>query len=874
MSNSRQLYFALRLLRWICPDHLYEEIEGDLIQKFNRDVKNFGERGAKRRMVWNAVRFCRPGILLRNKFSIELNQFSMIMNCFKISLRSLLKNKVFAIINVSGLAISMAAFFMIVHYVKFERSYENFNANANDVYRITLEIYKGDEYVITDCEMYAPIGQILTQEFPEVLDFARMYSYDGYKEVRVDEKVFHEDLVYFADPSAFNIFATKVLRGNPESALSGPFQAAIAESMAIKYYGRTDIIGESIEIGKSLYKVTAVLEDTPPNTHLKVNFLLAHVTLAKLWNYKEMEFGGNNEYTYLLMNKGVDLAAFNLKLKKLSGDMMDKIGDDRLIADRMKDIHLYSNKSYEPEANGNAQAVYFLLIIAVFILVIAWINYINLSTARAVDRAKEVGIRKVMGSMRTQLVFQFLSEATIVCLVGATLALLIVYIGLPLFIQLTGQALPLALFLDREFWYLTICIFISGSLVSGIYPAFVLSSFKPVAVLKGKFRSTSHGQWLRRGLVIFQFTSTVLLIVCVCTVYFQLDHLQNHKLGMNIEQILVLRSPKTETDSLYSANYQSFKSELLMHSSIKKVTKSGVVPGLSLQELSTTGNVFRVGQPKKDKGYIYYINSFDEDFISTLQMKLLAGSNFKDGPSAVDQLIINEEAVYSLGFKSADEAIGSKLSFYDQEKTIIGVLDNFYFRSPKEKHLPMVFWCDSYADYFSLRIGTERVPEVMAEVKESWRKVFSDIPFDYFFLDEKYNQQYKPDRQFGHVMAVFGALAAFIACLGLFGLSSFTIIQRTKEIGIRKVLGATAAQIAQLLSRDFVKQILIAAIIAFPLAYFAMDKWLSNYATRITMNIWIFLVPLLAVLLIAFLTVGFQTAKAANSNPVNALGSE
>ena len=311
-----------------------------------------------------------------------------------------------------------------------------------------------------------------------------------------------------------------------------------------------------------------------------------------------------------------------------------------------------------------------------------------------------------------------------------------------------------------------------------------------------------------------------------------------------------------------------------MHSSIKKVTKSGVVPGLSLQELSTTGNVFRVGQPKKDKGYIYYINSFDEDFISTLQMKLLAGSNFKDGPSAVDQLIINEEAVYSLGFKSADEAIGSKLSFYDQEKTVIGVLDNFYFRSPKEKHLPMVFWCDSYADYFSLRIGTERVPEVMAEVKESWRKVFSDIPFDYFFLDEKYNQQYKPDRQFGHVMAVFGALAAFIACLGLFGLSSFTIIQRTKEIGIRKVLGATAAQIAQLLSRDFVKQILIAAIIAFPLAYFAMDKWLSNYATRITMNIWIFLVPLLAVLLIAFLTVGFQTAKAANSNPVNALGSE
>ena len=372
--------------------------------------------------------------------------------------------------------------------------------------------------------------------------------------------------------------------------------------------------------------------------------------------------------------------------------------------------------------------------------------------------------------------------------------------------------------------------------------------------------------------MVFQFATTVVLIICMCTVYLQIHYLQMYKLGISIEQTLVLQSPKIESDSLYDIKARTLKKELLSHPSVQMVTLSGTLPGSG--DLSATGNILRPGEEKNDKGYIYYINSFDENFIPQFQMELIAGHNFDGGSGVDDQVIINEETVNALGFRNAKEAVGATLLFYNNEKMIIGVLKNFYQRSPKEKHIPMVFWYNTHAEYFSLRIKPDHISETMNSVKNTWSRVFPDSPFDYFFLDEKFNQQYKADRQFGKVIGLFSVLATLIACLGLFGLSSFMIVQRTKEIGIRKVLGASVTEIVQLLAQNFVRLVILAGLVAVPFSYFAMREWLSNYATHIQLSVWIFVFPSLVVLFISLFTVSFQTIGAAQRNPVNTLKNE
>lgn len=804
----------------------------------------------------------------------------MLRNYFRVAYRNLLKNNVFSIINISGLAIGMAAFLFIIHYVRFEQSYEDFHRNADNIYRVTLDLYNGSEYVVTDCETYAPLGPMVKDKMPEVVDFVRMYHNDGLQDIKVGDQKFLEEGIYYADASAFQVFTMQVVAGDRRSALVSPFEAVVTTPIATKYFGRTDVAGESLQIEGNLYKIAAVIEDLPPNTHLKFNILLSHATLYKMFEwYRDDSWSGNNEYTYLLMAPGTDLPTFNRKLEELSIAMKDKIGDERFVAEPIKTIHLYSDKTFEPEVNGNARAVYFLLVIAVFIIVIAWVNYINLATARAMERGREVGIRKVMGSIRAQLVFQFMAESIMVNLLAACLAFGLFQIGLPLFRDLAGQSLSLEFISDPSFWYLFFGIVVTGSVLSGFYPAVVLSSFKPVAVLKGKFRSSSHGQRLRQGLVVFQFSTTVILLVGMVTVYLQINYLRKYDLGMNMEQTLALRAPQLDVpDSVYRSAYQSLKTELLRYPEVQGVARSESLPGLSLHELSTTSNIKRLGQAKQEGSYNYYLVSVDADFIPTLGMKLMAGRNYEHGVPNHDQVIINEEAVRRLGFSSAEEAVGMKLTYQTRWKgepaTVIGVLRNFYQRSPKEEHIPMVFRYRESASYFSLRLKTQHMHETMAHVKTAWDEVFPDSMFHYFFIDEKYDQQYQADAQFGQVIATFSGLAVFIACLGLFGLSSYTIVQRTKEIGIRKVLGASVSQIVHLLSRDFAKVVAIAALLALPVAYFVMEEWLSHYAVRMRLNVWIFVIPVLVILFIALLTVSVQTVKTALSNPTNALKQE
>lgn len=805
----------------------------------------------------------------------------MLLNFLRIAYRSLLKNQSFSFINILGLAVGMTAFLFIIQYVRFERSYENYNERADNIYRVTLDLYNGNEYVVTDCETYAPVGPSLKDKMPEVIDYARMFHNDGLQDIRIGSENFLEEGIYFADPSAIKMFAVKILNGNQNTALTEPYKAVVSKSMAEKFFDDIDIVGQTLEIQGSLYQVTGVMEDIPVNTHLKFNILLSHSTLPKLYSpwYTDSSWGGNNEYTYLLMSPGTDLKTFNHKLVEFATGLKDKIGTQRFVAEPVKDIHLYSNKSFEPEINGSARIVNFLLIIASIIIIIAWVNYINLSTARSIDRAREVGIRKVLGSMKRQLVIQFLSESILINLLSAVLAFVFFQTGLPLFRGLTGQPLPHNLNSDPGFWLGFVALIFIGSTLSGLYPAFVLSSFNPAAVLKGKFRSSAHGQHLRKGLVVFQFAATVILMIGMCAVYMQINYLRTFDLGMNLEQTLVIRAPhQMNYDSLQKTRYENLKNEWGRNPNVVRVAHSESLPGLSLHELSTQSNVTKVGEEKKTGSYNYYFVDIDANFIPTLGIKLIAGRNFVVSASNHDQVMVNEEAVKRLGFTDPEEAVGSQITFTTRQggppSTIIGVIQNYYQQSPKETQIPMIFPYSEKAYYFSIKLKTDNVTESVAEIKNVWDQIFPQTLFHYFFLDEKYNQQYQADTRFGRVVGTFSALTVFIACLGLFGLSSFTIIQRTKEIGIRKVLGASVYQIVRLLSGDFVKTVLLAAIIALPIAYLAITQWLSGYATRIDLHSWMFIIPVVSILLIALMTVSLQTIKKALENPTGSLKQE
>ena len=784
-----------------------------------------------------------------------------------------MKNKAFSLINILGLAIGMAACLLILQYVRFELSYEDFHQKADNIYRVTLDLYNGSEYVVTDCETHGPLGPLLREQMPEVHSFVRLLNQESV-EVKVGENQFIEDFVYFADSTAFTVFTYEVLHGNPATALSAPFQVVLTTSAAQKYFGQTDVVDEAIDINNQPYRVSAVIADLPPNTHLKFDFLLSHVTINRIWEwYEQYGWGGNNEYTYLLMEPDTDLADFNKKLTQIAIDLEDKIGEDRFVAEPINDIHLYSHKTFEPEVNGSAEVVYFLLSIAFLIIVIAWVNYINLSTARAMERAREVGIRKVMGSVRKQLIIQFLLESVMVSLVAGVIALTLIQLSLPAFRDISGQPLNLYVVADPVFWCLLLGLSGVGALLSGVYPAFVLSAFRPASVLKGKLQTSTHGQWLRQGMVVFQFVTTVVLMVGTCTMYLQIDHLRDQDLGMNITQTLALHAPSLDLpDSVHSGQLQSFKAELLRHPAVQRVTVSESLPGLSLHELSTTTGIQRVGEEGR-QGYNYYIIRADADFVSTLDMQLLAGRNFEPGSANFDQVILNEEAVRKLGFASPAEAIGQQITYYYNEKpsTVVGVIRNFHQRSPKEAHIPMILPYTASGSYFTLRLSTAQLRETVAGVEALWQARYPNSAFDYFFLDEVYDQQYRADTRFGQVVAIFSGLAIFIACLGLFGLSSFTVRQRTQEIGVRKVLGATAGQIVRLLSQRYVRLAVTSCLIALPVAYGLMQSWLSGYASRISLSGWLFAVPVAAVLLITLVTISFQTVRAALANPVDSL---
>ncbi len=803
----------------------------------------------------------------------------MLNNYTRTAWRSLSKNRVFTLINILGLSAGIAAFLFITSYVRFERSYESYNPNADNMWRITLDLYKGSEYLATDCETHPLMGSILKSKFPEVLDYVRMFDVDGIRHIQVGDKKFNETEIYFADPSVFKLFDVQVLSGDPLKTWNEPLQMALSVSQAKKFFGREDVVGEQLTVDGTLYKITGVINDPHPNTHLKFSILLTHESIKTMrpWYTDENAWNGNNEFTYLLMQPGTNVDEFNQKLMTVNDELKDKLNGGKYRAETMKSIHLYSHKTFEPEVNGNAKVVSFLAIIALFIIVIAWVNYMNLSTARAVERAREVGIRKVMGSLKLQLMIQFLIESFLVNLMAGFIGLAIFQLAMPLFKSLTGLPDAVDITGDPLFWMIFGGLVMIGAVLSGLYPAFVLSSFKPVAVLKGKFRSSSHGQLLRKTLVVFQFATTMILIIGVTTVYTQVKHLRSVDIGANLDETIAIRMPLIDmSDSAYSALLGPLKSEMMTNPAVQSITMADAMPGISLSEVSTS--MFSVIGKKGGEGeYEYYWYEIDENFVKTMKMSMAAGRDFERN-NEYGNILINEEAAYRFGFDKPEDAVGAQVSFTDwrtkKPSTIIGVIRNFYQRSPKEEHIPMVFVYNTQCKYFTANLSTTDMAATLTGLKESWSKIFPGEPFTYFFADDRFDQQYLADVQFGQVMGTFSVLAVIIACLGLFGLSSYTILQRRKEIGIRKVLGANISQVVRLLSGSYVKIVLVATIFALPVAWLAVDNWLAGYTTRITLNIWMFVIPAVVILAMALITVSFQTVRSALINPAISLKDE
>ncbi|WP_026967517.1 ABC transporter permease [Algoriphagus terrigena] len=800
-------------------------------------------------------------------------------NYLKISFRNLIRNKTSTFIHVLGLSIGLVSTLMILFYVNFERSYEDMHANAKDIYRITMDLYKGNEFLLNDSEVYQLLGQELADQMPEVLGYVRMFSLEPleFKAISTDIKSY-ESRVYLVDSTILDIFSIDLIDDRAIAKFNEPYKVILSESLAQKYFGKSDAVGETLSFSytQTPLEVVAVMRDLPQNTHIKFELLISHVTLPIIqpW-YPDNLWSANNEYTYLLMKEGVELAEFNEKLLKFSKNHV-QLSKEIVIAEPIQDIHLYSNKTYEPEVNGSAQTVNFMLLIGILVMVLAWINYINLSTAKAMDRAKEVGIRKTIGSSKLQLIMQFYSEAFLINLVAGAVSVLLFFMLLPLFKDFTGLDLSVSQFGELKLLLLVLGVVVFGSLISGFYPALVLSGFKPMLVLKGKFSNTGNGVALRKGLVYVQFIASVVLLCVSFAIFRQMQFLNSQDLGVAIDNTLVVRTPQDiASDSLKKGLIKTFESLAQQNSWVDAVTLAGSVPGSEVKDLNSTGGIRRVGADEKEESYTYYHYGVNDNYSKVMEIEFLAGASFEP-ETAQDQVIISETAMHSIGFSSPEEAVGQRITFNltNKPSQIHGVFKDFHQRSPKEAYMPLILWKSEAEQNFIIKLNTQDSQEAVAGLEAIWNQVYPDFSYDYYFLNDLYNAQYQQEQQFGKTVLLFTFLSIVIAALGLFGLTAFMVQMRIKEIGVRTVLGASKPSLVWILSKGFLAIVGLSGLIAIPISYYIIQTWLGNYANRVDLGLGLFALPSILILLIAMLTVGGQTLKSAYANPVNSLKSE
>jgi putative ABC transport system permease protein len=779
----------------------------------------------------------------------------VLKNYARTALRNLLRHKTYSLINILGLAIGLACSILIFLYVRDELSYDRYHKNAEHIYRLAFTEnrgYKTVNYPIAS----GGIAPVLIKEVPEVRNavrFARPFD----QLIAYGKKQFYEKRIFYADESVFDVFSFPLVTGDPKTALAEPYTAVISEETARKYFGHENAVGKTLTLsGSQDYKVTGILRKVPQNSHFKFDMLFSMKTLGQ--NLSE-EWRPSSCYTYLLLKDGCSPPTF----EKIFEDFFKKYraqSDRRIFyLQPLTRIHLYSNLEREIEPNSNIAYVMILSSVAIFILLIACMNFINLSTARSADRAKEVSIRKVAGAHKMNLIRQFLGESILMTAIALILALTLIQIFMPAFNRITGKEFELGLLGGGLIIPGLAGFTVLVGAAAGIYPAFFISAFEPANVLKGRLGAASKGSGFRKSLVVFQFFLSIFMIIGTIVIFRQLDYIQNKNLGFDKEQVVIISVEEGQAQKAYPA----LKTELLRNAAILSVSAATNIPGMSINH----DEFLPEGHPEKESiGHILV----DYDYINALGLTLKEGRNFsreyRDSPGEV--YIINEEAAQMLGW---DSPLGKKLT---EKGRVIGVVKNFHFLSKYQKIDPLVMSLIPRSEYIQrviIKIRPDRIRETLGFLQEKWGEFVPGRPMDYSFLDQNYEALYRKEQKLSSVFGFFTGLAIITACLGLFGLASFTAAARTKEIGIRKVLGASSANLAGLLSLEFTKWVVAANVIAWPVAYYAVRRWLQSFAYRISIGIGTFALAATLAFVIALLTVSFQAIKAALANPIDSL---
>ena len=797
----------------------------------------------------------------------------MLTNYLKIVFRNLLRHKTFSFINIFGLAFGIAACLIIYLYVSYEKSYDTFNLNADNIYRLkNVRYYTSGTDSSTGC--VALLGPTLKDEIPEVANFARLRKISML--VSANNQFYNEKNIYWADSSLLTMFSFPLTSGNSSKALSDKYSAVITISVAHKYFGHNNAMGKTIQVGGTDFKITGISEDVPDNSHLKFEILLSYNTQLT----DRICWGCNNNNTYIQVKPGTKKSAIEAKLPLIVSKLHNKQKDGferAYFLQPLTDIHLYSKLRFEHEENGNAKTINLLSFIALLILLIAWINYINLSTARSIDRAKEIGLRKVVGAGFGTLVRQFLLESFIINFIAVTISIIIVVLTHPFWNEIVNIPSVFSVWKSSYFILMIILVFVSP-IIAGIYPAFILSSYSPVSILNGSFKNSLKGMLLRKGLVIIQFTISIILITAIIVFDRQISFMRNKNLGFNSKQKLVVNIPSQIQQGKDRVNsYNTFIDELKNQSFIENSTFSSVIPGMENGEVS--GGV-RHGDQTQQQGIQVNFVYVAQNYLNFFNIHLICGRNYYEseitGLNPINddsqKLLINQSALKEFGFASPGKALDASI-YKDGNKigNIIGVINDYHQQSLDKIIKPAIFQCVTKGNYFIFNISTDNVSKKIEGIKNNFMSMFPGNPFEYNFLDEFFDKQYKKDIQTSKILSLFTILSIFISCLGLIGLSSLMTIQRTKEIGIRKVLGAQIQSLILLLTKEFTAWVLFANLIAWPIAFYIMNKWLQDFAYRIDISWWIFVLSGGVALIIALLTISYQAIKAATTNPIESL---
>ena len=869
--------WSLRFFRWFCDPECAEDIEGDLLERFEKRTQN--NQAANWLFTLDVVKLFRPGIIKPIGLGQKLNDYAMISNYYKVSMRNILRNKTFSFLNISGLSVGIASCILILIYVNNELSYDTYNSSYENTYRVIH--YYGDEgaapdYATLPSKEYqvwgnAPVAPSMLSYFPEVEQVFRftsdspwLFSYNGI--------TYSETDVVFADSTAFEIFDWKLIAGDPKTALNRPNTVVLTKQLAKKYFGDENPIGKAIVMDNdSPFEVSGVVE-VPANSHFKFNGLISMSTFINSrpgifdsWGYVDF-------YTYFTLKPGASIESVKEKVPDFLESSFTSDFNYNIAFEPLSDAYLHSDAGRQPGPVGSMNNIYIFTSVAIFILLIACINFMNLSTARSVERAKEVAIRKTIGSQRRSLIYQFLVEAIIITLFAALLAGVLVFFGHNLLENISGKSLPINwLFTIKNALFAIAGILVIG-VIAGSYPAFVLSTFKPIAVLKGSFKTSSRGIWLRKSLVILQFALSIILLAGATVVSSQLDFLRKYDLGFDSEQVLVI---DFGYDGEVQRKREYIKQQFLNHPDVEMVSVSRAAPGDFFPNAGT-------GVADPISGEIVYkgpaIYEVDEDFIPTYKMKMVAGRNFSDDfpLDSANSLLLNESAAKLFGYPNPQDIVGKSFRQWGREGKVIGVVEDFNYVSLHSEVEPLSirFGTQYNVSVISVKLKSPDFSKTLSELENIWTNTVPHRPFDTRFANQNFDAQYEADERFGLIFTIFSTLAIFVACLGLFGLTIYSTAQRNKEIGVRKVLGASTGRIVALLSKDFLILFVIALAIAIPLSWYVMNSWLDGFAYRITIGFEVFAISSVITLLIAFITMSFKTVNAALANPVESLRDE